>query len=64
MLASDWSDNTMLSYDWLRRTRRSAGPVERVEGVSMLIPRSIMTGVQPQAPAGSTDPIMSLDSGE
>ena len=53
----------MLSYDWLRRDKRSAspgsGPVERVEGVSMLIPRSDMTGV---LPAGS-DPIMNLDSG-
>lgn len=54
----------MLSYDWLRRDKRSTpsgpGPVERVEGVSMLIPRSIMTGV---LPAGS-DPIMNLDSGK
>ena len=54
----------MLSYDWLRRDKRSAppgpGPVERVEGVSMLIPRSIMTGVLPAAP----EPIMNLDTGK
>ena len=54
----------MLSYDWLRRDKRSAspgpGPVERLEGVSMLIPRSIMTGVLPAAP----EPIMSLDTGK
>ena len=65
LLASDWSDNSMLSYDWLRRRdKRSAspgpGPVERLEGVSMLIPRSIMTGVLPAAP----EPIMSLDTGK
>ena len=49
------------------RRKRSAGATPpgpgRVEGVSMLIPRDHMTGVQPQPAApDSTDPIMDVET--
>ena len=49
------------------RRKRSAGATApgpgRVEGVSMLIPRDHMTGVQPQPAApDSTDPIMDVET--